>query len=192
MVVSRFYADAYLLILWLGDTQDGRFKPALRQLLIEELNGKGGAPAARKILADALDPSIEEKLSVFARESMEKNRLRTARSDAAPRGPPAAAATAAPALKFAGVTSLEQFRSLPKLSPVSASAMRWLRFSSSLIRVKECFSSESPRRRPAAGVGPPRRMIAEAIKSSNEEVRQERQGRIVEAPKRVHRLDRGE
>jgi len=190
MVLSRFYADAYLLLLWLEDTQQGRFKPALRQLLTEELSGRGGAQVAKKILAEALDPSIEAKLSVFARELAEKSPP-TAAAAAPPRASPSAVA---PAARFAGVDSLEKLQSVSKLLPVAVRAMQWMKFSAlGHVRAKECFPEASSDLKLADLVTAETERLLKRLQSGKEEVSisKDDKGRIVEISDSTVTLDRG-
>lgn len=190
MVLSRFYADAYMLVLWLEDTQQGRFKPALRQLLTEELNGKGGVQVAKKILAEALEPTLEAKLSVFARELAEKSPP-PAGAAAPPRATPSAAA---PVLEYAGVDSLDKLPSVSKLRPVAARAMQWLKFSElGHVRGKECFPDGSTDLQLADLVTAETERLLKRLRSGKDEVslNKDDKGRIVEITDATVTLDRG-
>lgn len=127
-LMSRFYADAYLFILWLQQTREGQYRDRFRDYLRDELNGRGGLEAFKARLGEVLALPLEAELELFGRELLEKRvpliGEATRTQEAAAR-----AARAAPAArKFDHVTALDGLVRATELPAATQRALRWQRF----------------------------------------------------------------
>ncbi|MBL8843144.1 MAG: hypothetical protein JNL90_16610 [Planctomycetes bacterium] len=127
-LMSRFYADAYLFILWLHQTRDGRYRDRFRDYLKDELNGRGGLEAFKARLGEVLTLPLEAELELYGRELLEKRdpvaREATQLQEAAAR-----TARATPAARqFDHVTALDGLVRAAELPATTQRALRWQRF----------------------------------------------------------------
>ena len=113
-VSSRFYADAYLLVLWLMEGEDSAHQEAFRNYIRAELQGEGGADVLKEHLGEIFERDMDGTVSLFAQRLLierlhgpaaaaefEAQPPTTAGSDSAAPAPPADPA-------HASATSLRQ------------------------------------------------------------------------------------
>ncbi len=130
---SRFYADAYLFVLWLNESEDGKHREHFQKYLTAELNGKGGFDALEAGVGDVLERHMDNELELFARQLRENRHGSFSDDSRVPDEPSAVSAVAPPRPRFEGVRTID---ALPRvaLSLLPDRALRWNRFTTAGFR----------------------------------------------------------
>lgn len=137
-LMSRFYADAYLFVLWLHETRGGLYRERFREHLAQELRGAGGPDAFRARFADVLALPLDAELELYARELLEKRVPWLAEPPGGAASGAAGTATAEPAAnRFDPVTSAAGLVAAAGVALPAATqrALRWQRFLGAGLRV---------------------------------------------------------
>jgi hypothetical protein len=135
-LMSRFYAEAYLFVLWLNESRNGKYRERFREHVKLELRGKGGFEAFKAGLGEVLALPVESELDLYARDLFERRVPEFGEFTREREAAAAAAAEAAGAQspRFAEVRRLDALLPLDTLPPKTRRALRWRRFAEAGLR----------------------------------------------------------